>query len=254
VVATFETSLYDEWGVRRKDFGLASLFGASFAGKVQGPILNSYLQLERSGEGAAEILAGFGEVPRIVNAGNQVETKPLDTAYRAAVGVIPSYPDLPMEEVFLTSQATSGPGVYLKSAGAGRVAYMPGDIDRTFWETLDEDQGRLIVNAVRWATNEPAVVEVKGIGVVDLAVWRQERSITVHMVNLTNPMMMKGPVRELIPIPSQQVKLRLPDGDRVRRVRLLSSGKEVAHQVANGVISVQTDTIKLHEIVAVDLV
>ena len=34
--------------------------------------------------------------------------------------------------------------------------------------------------------------------------------MTVHLVNLTNPMMMKGPLRELIPVGPHQVRVQLP--------------------------------------------
>ena len=47
LVATYETSLYDEWGVRRKDFGLSGLFGATYAGGPDENMLNSYLSIEK---------------------------------------------------------------------------------------------------------------------------------------------------------------------------------------------------------------
>ena len=98
------------------------------------------------------------------------------------------------------------------------------------------DQGKLLANAVRWAADEAMPVEVMGQGVVDLAVWRQKGSMTVHLVNLTNPMMMKGPIREVIAMPPQVVRLRVPDGERIGRVRLLVAARDAVYNKEGDVI------------------
>ena len=248
LVATYETSLYDEWGVRRSDFGLASLFGTSFTGKEEGPLLNSYLLLK----GKHPLLAGFEDATRIINGVHSVTVTPLDANSYAPLELVPSYPDLPMEEVFVRPEKTRQPGVLVREIGKGRVVYFPADIDRTFWEVLDVDHAKLLRNAVLWATNEPAPVSVEGKGVLDVAVWEQKGSMTVHLVNLTNPMMMKGPVREVIPAPSQQLRIRIPDGRRITRARLLVGGGELRYQAEGNSIRLEVPSIGVHEVVALD--
>ena len=198
------------------------------------------------------MLAGFEDATRIINGVNCVKVTAVDADATAPLLVVPSYPDLPMEEVFTTPPATNQPGVVLREVGHGRVVYFPGDIDRTFWEVLDVDHGKLLRNAVLWATNEPAPVTVEGKGVLDISVWGQKSSMTVHLVNLTNPMMMKGPVREVIPLANQQVSVQLPEGRRVARVRLLVAGGETHYRQEHGAIHLTVPTIGVHEVVAVD--
>src|SRR5258708_13609680 len=148
-----------------------------------------------------------------------------------------------MEEVFPRVPKTDIPEVFARETGKGRVVYFPWDIDRTFWEVLSPDHLKLLHNAVEWAANEPPPVTVIGPGTLDVTVWRQKGSMTVHLVNLTNPMMMKGPLRELIPAPPQKVTVRLPAGSRAKKGQLLMSGQSPGGQEANGGVTLTVPAI-----------
>lgn len=254
LVATQETSLYDEWGVQRADFGLASLFGASYAGKVDARLQNSYLNVDRNpADGKFHpIVHGLEDATRIINGTKWVHVKAAQKSH-SPLTLVPSYPDLPMEQVWARIPRTDIPGVFAQQVGKGRVVYFPFDLDRTFWEVLSPDHGTLIRNAVAWAHNEEQPLVAEGKGVLDVSLWMQKDSLAAHLVNLTNPMMMKGPVREIIPSPPQKVRIRVPAGRKVRKVSLLVSGAPPAHKQTGDVISLEISSIGVHEVIAVDL-
>jgi len=142
--------------------------------------------------------------------------------------------------------------LFLRDLGRSRVVYFNWDIDRTFWDVMAVDHLRLLQNAVRWACNEPAAVEVDGPGVLDITAWRQKSSTTVHIVNLTNPMMMKGPLRETMPVGPLTARVRLTGGARPSRVRLLTAGATPAVRSVNGVVHVSVPSVEVHEVIAFD--
>jgi hypothetical protein len=254
LVATSETSLEDEWGARRPDFGLADLLGATWKGRVEGPMHNAYVRLEHEAAPNHPLLRGLEDAPRIINGVWRVDAAANGAKSDSPLTLIPSYPDLPMEKVYPRRPRTDIPQVFLRqSPGAGRVVYFPWDIDRTFWDVLAVDHGTLMRNAVAWATNEEAPVTVTGAGMIDVTLWRQKNSMTVHLVNLTNPMMMKGPVRDLVPIGEQRVRVRLPDGLGARSVRLLVAGTIPEFSQAGGWLEVTVPSITAHEVVGIDV-
>ena len=122
-----------------------------------------------------------------------------------------------------------------------------------FWEVLAVDHFKLLRNAVIWATNEEPVVKVTGPGMLDVTLWRQRESMTVHLVNLTNPMMMKGPFRELIPVGAQAVRLRLPDGAHAKKAHLLAARKSLRLTRDGSYLNVTVPGVADHEVVAIDL-
>jgi hypothetical protein len=254
IVATSETSLLDEKGIERANFGLADLFGANWKGRGEGPMHNAYLRLEHESNPAHPLLRGLEDAPRIIHGVWRVEVAGTGKGPTAPLTLIPSFPDLPMEKVYARKPRTDIAQVFLtERPGHGRVVYFPWDIDRTYWDVLAVDHGKLLRNAVDWATNEPAPVTVTGPGLMDITLWKQKSSLTVHLVNLTNPMMMKGPIRELMPVGEQRVRIRMPAGATVRGVKLLVAGTTPESKQADGWLEVVVPSVMAHEVVAVDV-
>ena len=73
-------------------------------------------------------------------------------------------------------------------------------MDRIFWEVLNEDHLALLTNAVEWANGgRPGDVEGPEFWISRCGL---KKSMTVNLVNLTNPMMMRGSFRTLLPAES----------------------------------------------------
>jgi hypothetical protein len=66
-------------------------------------------------------------------------------------------------------------------------------------------------------------------------------------------MMMKGPIREFIPIGKQTVEVQLPPNSKPKKVHLLAAEKTVHAQISNNILRVEVPSILDHEVVAIDL-
>ena len=77
--------------------------------------------------------------------------------------------------------------------------------------------------------------------------------MTVHLVNLTNPMAMRPKFHELIPSHSQRVVVRLPQGTKATKVHLLVGGHAVAHEQTGGVLKLVVPSVLDHDVVVIDL-
>ena len=76
--------------------------------------------------------------------------------------------------------------------------------------------------------------------------------MTVHLVNLTNPMMMKGPLREIDPgRPRARAHPARPARGRAE-VQLLTARTTPRVDDDNGTLVVTVPSIDVHEVIAID--
>lgn len=247
LMASFETSLYDENLRQRPDFGLADLLGISRAGDVVGTRGNAYYErIEKQ----HPILDGFTDTNWLPGAQNHVPLKPIAAP---VLTVVPGFVQYPPELAYPPVSQSDEPAVILAENGASRIAYFPGDIERTFWLTGHGDLLRLLHNTIRWITHDERLLNVDGDGFVEMLAWETPPGYAIHLLNYTNPNAHHGWVRAIHPLGPQVVTMALPDGLRVRNVDLLRAGQLVPFKIEGRTLRFTVPRVDDYEVAAITL-
>jgi hypothetical protein len=247
VLATFETSRYNEWGEPREDFGLKDIFGVSATGKVIGPYGNSYMRMEQP-HPVLESYKGTAILPGAEFRVPVSKINPQDLH----LSVIPNYPAFPPEMVYPRVRRTDEPAAIFRQQGSARIAYFPGDIDRTFLRSGHPDFSQLLINSIHWLMNGqelPATVE--GNGVLELFAWETEPGFALHILNYTNPGTMHPFISQLYPTGPLQARFRVPDGRSIGSVRALRAGRDLHFNQSEGMVRFEVPSVADYEVIAI---
>ncbi|MDR7124678.1 alpha-amylase family protein [Pseudotabrizicola sp. 4114] len=244
LVVAGETALATEDGTPRAECGLAEVLGTRMTAAPRGPVKNTYVELS----GSHPVNAGYDGAKRIIG-GLRLVAVAAEPGTQTPFLTVPDFPDLPMEEVYPRLSATDPAVVTRETAAGGRTVHIPWNIGATFWEVLAQDHQRLMENAVRWVLGGPSMVEVAGPGVLDVGVRTAPGACLVTLVNLTNPMMWKAPIRDIYPVGAHEVSIAVPKGITRATAQLLISAKQAEVELRDGRAIVTVPGIEILEAV-----
>lgn len=205
LIASFETSLYDENGSKRADFALGEVFGVTGTGRMEDTRVDCY-QLIRDYE--HPLIKGIRDTELLANAEHTLLVNALEGTSVAAT-YIPIIRNQPPEKAWIRNMKTVYPVSMTNTYGKGKAVYFAFPIGRAIHMYAHDDFVQLFENAVDavldkklLTTNAPASVHVQ-------AIWTGENQdgIMVSLVNHTGTMY--RPVRELVPVHDIEVTMTL---------------------------------------------
>jgi hypothetical protein len=212
LVASFDTSLLDENGKPRADFGLADVLGVRSTGRFTAYQDFNYLSVCESHPLFDEVV-----VPRWPAPGVGVDVVALDGATVLARfhGAQPGrYTDpTPPEK----------PAIVWHRYGKGTSLYLAGTFAEMCHTFAPPEYRRLLRNAARLFSRAPVVLEGT-LGNVELVARTQPGRLLVHLINYAGL-----PPRPFDAVaPQSGLRLRFPGGSGIRKVRAVFAGVDLA--------------------------
>ncbi len=279
VIATGETSLFNEWGDALNDYALADIFGTHVI-KQPSPLAegagrkallethHTYLRLtpelraQVDGPGNQSVVQVFGKRHKVLEGFHETDILPFggtlrplktDAGTEVLMTFVPQFPVFPPETAWMREPKTDIPGLIIKTtARDSRIAFLPADLDRQFGRFNLPDHGNLLRNLFRWALKDNLPMIIEGPGLIDCHLYAQTDRLVLHLVNLTSSASWRQPLEELIPVGPFKIRVNLQKKNIGKSVNLLVSKQKIFSRVANGWTHFEIKSILDHEMVVIN--
>jgi hypothetical protein len=229
VIASGLAGMLDAEGQPRPDGGLADLWGVRCLDERLGAEGDRASWENASGHNYLRLNAPLTETDILPFGGTlqAVEALPGSEVYATYV---PSFPIYPPETSWMRQARSELPAIVRQTyPSGGRGVYFAADIDRCFGRQGLPDHAWLLEDALGWALGEKRLLDVSGPGLVDCHLYRQDRRLILHLVNLSGcPRDGSGYLEENYPVGPLRVKVRLPGGFTPRRAICRVTGQSLA--------------------------
>ncbi|MEX2112463.1 MAG: beta-galactosidase trimerization domain-containing protein [Pirellulales bacterium] len=273
LVASLDTSLFDEFGEARENFALAGVLGVDYLGlppAVAGQPEELDVNFARSigadywdkRQNVFEFrqdttsLLNQGKMPTYVGA-EPVTFKgaALKVAARSSARVIGTLRTKGLAD------AAEFPGVVTHQVGQGRVVYFPASFDAAYYLYPYPYQRLALVHAIEWAASSPPPVRIEAPMCVHAQVMRQTHDgqrLIVHLFNDLNTTAHHAlpvddvPLREET-VPIHEIRVRFGPQYRLQRIHLEPDGLELKADATAEGTSVVVPRLDVHAMVVGEL-
>ena len=230
LISSYKTSLYDDNGAARKDFGLGDVFGVSYLNQIVDTEMDCYQKIVKR----TDLLTGMEQTELLHNGGYTLMTKALSGA-EIITGYLPKINNQPPEYAFPADWESDYPVMVYNRYGKGESVYFANETDRLNYTIGHPDYDQLMTNSINHMLGQEKVLKTNAPASVHIYLNKSDskpNSFQLSVVNTSSSS--QRPFRDLIPVENIIIELPFP-----------IASAEVIYGTGNDKVKIKNNTITI---------
>ncbi|MDF2961481.1 MAG: hypothetical protein K0S39_3216 [Paenibacillus sp.] len=206
---------------------LLALLGIGDDIYVSQSLTASYIRFEGSGN---PLQKGLEHTELIAHRGKVAYCTPVGANTQVLATLVPPFSPMdavgrPPERASLPVSRTELPLAMTNRTGKGSALYLPFSLSHLINEYKLVEHYQFLSNAIDYALGDDKLIEVTHMPGLQITLFEKEGSLLIHLVNGAG----RRPLTANIPLSQIEVKLRLPEGKRVKSIQQLINGQSLSY-------------------------